>query len=228
VARDLPRPRPRWKARWYGVAARNLEDKDNAHIRWSDVTVAPAHRRNGLGRALYRKVIESCEGQGEDVIFIGETSDRLPSGEAFGLAIAATPGLPMKINQLDLRSVDRMKVGEWARQAPRGYRLERVDGTVPEPLVKAYIEAAAASTTCPAATSHSTTEPHRAQIRQRESWFKQAGMTCGCFSRSTSAPVRASGSRRSSSTPSITRHPAGRHRGRCGHRGHNIGLWLKA
>src|SRR5438093_13469436 len=52
----------------YGVAARNLEDKDNAHIRWSDVAVAPDHRRNGLGREQYRKIVASRAGKGEEAI----------------------------------------------------------------------------------------------------------------------------------------------------------------
>ena len=214
----------------YGVAARNLEDKDNAHIRWSDVAVAPDHRRNGLGRALYRKVVESCEGQGEDVIFIGETSDRLPSGEAFGLAIAATPGLPMKINQLDLGSVDRMKVGEWARRAPRGYRLERVDGTVPEPLVNAYIEAAGGINDMPrgdiAFNDWNLTET---QIRQRESWFKQAGMTWWLLLAIDERTGEGVGFTEVEFNP---RDPhAIQQEGTAvvaAHRGHNIGLWLKA
>ena len=214
----------------YGVAARNLEDKDNAHIRWSDVAVAPKHRRKGLGLALYGKVLESCEGQGEDVVFIGETSDRVPSGEAFGLAIGATPGLPMKLNQLDLRTVDRAKVGEWGRNAPRGYRLERVDGTVPERLVKAYIEAAGGINDMPrgdiALNDWNLTE---AQIRQRESWYKQAGKTWWLLLALDERTGEGVGLTEVEFDP---RDPhAIQQEGTAvvaAHRGHNIGLWLKA
>ena len=214
----------------YGIAGRNLEDRDNAHIRWSEVAVAPKHRRKGLGVALFRKLLEACEGQGEELIFIGETSDRVPSGEAFGLAIGATPGLPMKLNQLDLRKVDRAKVGEWARQVPRGYRLERVDETVPDRLVKAYIEASGGINDMPrgdiAFNDWNLTE---AQIRQRESWFTQAGKTWWLLLAIDEKTGEGVGFTEVEFDP---RDPhAIQQEGTAvvaAHRGHNIGLWLKA
>src|SRR5437868_2522717 len=79
----------------YGVAARNLKDTQNAHIRWSEIAVKPRHRRAGLGRALFARVLASFEGQGDEITVISETKDRMPSGEAFATAIGADPGLPM-------------------------------------------------------------------------------------------------------------------------------------
>ena len=162
----------------YGVAARNLKDTENAHIRWSEIAVKPRHRRAGVGRALFACVLRSFEGQGDEITVISETKDRMPSGEAFATAIGAKPGLPMKLNQLDLRTVDRTKIAEWAVATPKGYRLERIDGTVPEQFVKAYIEASEGINDMPrgdiAFNDWKLTE---AQIRQRESFFKQAGMT---------------------------------------------------
>lgn len=214
----------------YGVAARNLEDKDNAHIRWSDVGVAKDDRRNGLGRALYRKVVESCEGQGEDVVFVGETSDRVPSGEAFGHALTATPGLPMKINQLDLAGVDRAKVAEWAREAPRGYRLERVDDTVPDALVETFIEASAGINDMPRGDiAFNDFTLNEAQIRQRESWYKQAGKTWWLLLAVDERTGKGVGFTEVEFDP---RDPhAIQQEGTAvvaAHRGHNIGLWLKA
>jgi mycothiol synthase len=162
----------------YGVAARNLKDTENAHIRWSEIAVKPQHRRVGLGRALFARVLKSFEGQGDDITVIWETKDRVPSGEAFANAVGAKPGLPMKLNQLDLRTVDRTKVAEWSRTTPKGYRLERIDGTVPDELVTPFIEASEGINDMPrgeiAFNDWKLTE---AQIRQRESFFKQAGMT---------------------------------------------------
>ena len=214
----------------YGIAGRNLEDKSNAHIRWSEVAVATNHRRKGLGLALYRKVVESCEGQGEDVVFVGETSDRVPSGVAFGLAIGATPGLPMKMNQLDLRSVDRAKVGEWARQAPRGYRLERVDGRVPDGLVKAFIEAAGGINDMPRGDiAFNDWNLNEAQIRQRESWYAQAGKVWWLLLAIDERTGEGVGFTEVEFDP---RDPhAIQQEGTAvvaAHRGHNIGLWLKA
>jgi GNAT superfamily N-acetyltransferase len=162
----------------YGVTARNLKDTENAHIRWSEIAVKPRHRRAGLGRALFARVLGSIEGQGENITVISETKDRMPSGEAFAHAIGAKPGLPMKLNQLDLHTVDRTKVAEWARATPKGYRLERIDETVPAQFVNAYIQASEGINDMPrgeiAFNDWKLTE---AQIRQRESFFKQAGMT---------------------------------------------------
>ncbi len=162
----------------YGIAARNLKATENAHIRWSEIAVKPEHRRRGLGRALFAHVVGSIEGQGDEMLLISETKDRMPSGEAFANAIGAKPGLPMKINQLDLGQVDRTKVSAWSRAVPKGYRLERIDGRVPEQLVKAFIEASEGINDMPrgdiAFNDWKLTED---QIRQRESFFKQAGMT---------------------------------------------------
>src|SRR5438046_5016037 len=51
----------------YGVAARNLKDTENAHIRWSEIAVKPKHRRRGLGRALFAHVLGSFKGQGDEL-----------------------------------------------------------------------------------------------------------------------------------------------------------------
>src|SRR5437773_2284881 len=67
---------------------------------------------------------------------------------------------------------------EWSEAAPKGYRLEQIDDTVPEEFVKAYIEASEGINDMPrgdiAFKDWKLTE---AQIRQRESFFKQAGLT---------------------------------------------------
>ncbi len=109
---------------------------------------------------------------------IAETSDRVPSGGAFASAIGAKPGLPMKVNQLDLRTLDRTKVAELSRAAPKGYRLERIDDSVPEQFVKAYIQASEGINDMPRGDiAFNDWKLTKAQIRQRESFFKQAGLT---------------------------------------------------
>jgi mycothiol synthase len=159
-----------------GFVGRNLEDKANLHIRWCEVGVRREHRRKGLGRALFATLVEACEGQGTDVVFISQTSDRVPAGGAFAGAIGAAAALPMKINQLDLRTVDRAKVAEWARLDPPGYGLERIDDTVSDRLMRAAIDSANAINDMPkgemAFNDFKMTE---AMIRQRESFFRQAG-----------------------------------------------------
>src|SRR5256885_16156988 len=48
----------------YGVAARNLKDTENAHIRWSEIAVKPRHPRARPRRALLPRGLHPFEGQG--------------------------------------------------------------------------------------------------------------------------------------------------------------------
>ena len=214
----------------YGIAARNLKDTGNAHIRWSEIAVKPEHRRRGLGRALLAHVVGSIEGQGEELLLISETKDRMPSGEAFANVLGAKPGLPMKINQLDLSKVDRTQIGEWSRSVPKGYRLERIDGTVPDKLVKAFIQASEGINDMPrgdiAFNDWKLTEE---QIRQRESFFKQAGMTWWLLLAIDERTGEGVGFTEVEFNP-LDPH-AIQQEGTAvvaAHRGHGIGLWLKA
>ncbi len=214
----------------YGVGARNLKDTQNAHIRWSEIAVKPEHRRRGLGRALFAGVLRSFEGQGDELTVISETTDRVPSGEAFALAIGAKPGLPMKLNQLDLGTVDRARVAEWSRAAPEGYRLERIDDTVPDEFVKAYIEASEGINDMPrgdmAFNDWKLTE---AQIRQRESFFKQAGLVWWLLLAIDERTGEGVGFTEVEFNPQDPH--AIQQEGTAvvaAHRGHGIGLWLKA
>lgn len=214
----------------YGFAARNLKDTQNAHIRWAEIAVKPQHRRLGLGRALLARVLGSFEGQGDDLLVIAETNDRVPSGEAFAHAVNAKPGLPMKLNQLDLATVDRARVTEWSRAAPSGYRLQRIDDRVPEESVKAFIEASEGINDMPrgdiAFNDWKLTE---AQIRQRESFFKQAGLTWWlllAIDERTGEGVGFTEVEFNSKDPHAIQQEGTAVVS--AHRGHGIGLWLKS
>jgi GNAT superfamily N-acetyltransferase len=214
----------------YGVASRNLKDTQNAHIRWLEVAVKPEHRRKGLGRALFARVVGSLNEQGDDLALISETNDRVPPGEAFANAIGAKPGLPMKINQLDLRAVDRTGVAEWARATPKGYKLVRIDETVPDEFVNAYIQAAEGINDMPrgdlAFNDWKLTE---AQIRQRESFYQQAGLTFWLLLAIDAQTGEGVGLTEVEFNP-LDPH-AIQQEGTAvvaAHRGHGIGLWLKA
>ena len=212
----------------YGVGARNLKDIDNPHIYWSEIAVKPEHRRRGLARALFARVLDSLEG--EDLTVISETTDRVPSGEAFAKAIGAKAGLPMKLNQLDLRAVEQRRIAEWSRGAPKGYRLVSIDEAVPEELVKTYIEASEGINDMPrgemAFNDSKLTEP---QIRQRESFYKQAGMTWWLVLAIDERTGEGVGFTEVSFNP-LDPHVI-QQEGTAvvaAHRGHGIGLWLKA
>src|SRR5438876_60876 len=80
---------------------------------------------------------------------LAPASDRVPAAEAFARAIAASPGLPMKLNQLVLADVDRKQLAEWAKIDTQGYCLERADNSVPKALVQPYLDAANAMNDMP-------------------------------------------------------------------------------
>lgn len=213
----------------YGVAARNLKDTENTHVRWSEIAVQREHRRRGLGRALFARVLDSLAGQGDDVMVISETNDRVPSGEAFAHSLGAKPGLPMKLNQLDLRAVDRAKVDEWSR-APEGYRLQRIDNTVPDECVKAYIQAAEGINDMPRGDiAFRDWKLDEAQIRQRESFFRQAGLEWWLLLAIDGRTGEGVGFTEVEFNP-LDPHVI-QQEGTAvvaAHRGHGIGLWLKA
>jgi mycothiol synthase len=213
----------------YGVAGRNLKDTENAHVRWSDIAVQREHRHRGLGRALFARVVDSLAGQGDDLLLISETSDRVPSGEAFAQALGAKPGLPMKLNQLDLRAVDRAKVDEWSR-APEGYRLERIDDRVPDELVKTYIQALEGINDMPRGDiAFRDSKFDEAQVRQRESFFKQAGLVWWLLLAINERTGEGVGFTEVEFNP-LDPHVI-QQEGTAvvaAHRGHGIGLWLKA
>ena len=214
----------------YGIAAHNLKDAENPHIRWSEVAVRPEHRRRGLGRALFAKVVAACEGQDGPIVFVSQTNDRQPSGDAFARAVGATPGLPMKMNQLELATVDRAKVAAWARLDPAGYRLERVDGTVPDRLIATYIQAAAGINDMPRGEiAFNDWKLDEAQIRQRESYYKQAGAQWWLLLAIHKETGQGVGFTEVEFDP---RNPHSiEQEGTAvvaAHRGHNLGLWMKA
>lgn len=210
----------------YGTA-----DADNAHIRWCDVSVAPEHRRRGVGRALFARIVAAVRDQGrEDIVFLAHATDRVPDAEAFARAIGATPGLPMKTNQLVLADVDRQQLREWAGISPSGYRLERLDGTVPDALMPAYLEAANGMNDAPKGDiAFGEWRETREQQREREDWLRQAGIEAWLILAVHEATGAGAGFTAVAYDPKVP-HVVQQHGTAviAGHRGHHLGLWMKA
>lgn len=213
-----------------GYTSRSLNEPENAHVLWTEVMVHPDHRRKGLGRALLADLVDAATGQHPKLVFTGMTNDRVPGGEGFLGALGAKAGLPMKTNQLTIAEVDRGQIAEWAKLDPTGYRLAKADDVVPAELVAPYIVAANGINDMPRGTldmgDWKLTEE---QVRDRESWFKQTGTRWWLLLAIDEATGQGAGFTEITYDPkqpwviwqqgtAVTRE----------HRGHRLGLWMKA
>ncbi|HUQ42260.1 MAG TPA: GNAT family N-acetyltransferase [Candidatus Limnocylindrales bacterium] len=208
----------------------NKNEPENAHARWTEVNVLPEYRRKGIGTALMRVAVEACIGQGDDLVFFGQSNDRQPSGEAFAKAIAATPGLEMKLNQLAIADVDRAKVAEWAKLDPKGYRLERADNVVPKALIQPYLDSANAMNDMPKGELRfADQEFTEEQLHERESWLKQAGTQWWLIVAIHEETGEGAGFTEVNYDPRMGHVVQQSGTGvTAKHRGHRLGLWMKA
>ncbi len=205
-------------------------DIGNLHIRWCEVSVAPEQRRRGIGRGLFRRLVAAVEGQRDDILFISQATDRIAAGGSFAQSIGATAGLPMRINQLDLDEADRTRIGEWAGIDPAGYRLERADGQVPDSLVPAYLASVNGMNDAPkgaiAFGDWTMTEEH---LREREDWWRKTGIEPWIIVAVHEHSGEGAGYTEVGYDPKVP-HVIQQYGTATtpSHRGHRIGLWMKA
>ncbi|MEX2045753.1 MAG: GNAT family N-acetyltransferase, partial [Chloroflexota bacterium] len=115
-------------------------NNDNFHIRSVYLVVHPEHRRRGIASGLLAQGIERIEKEGESrtdkpLLLESWSTDRVPAAAAFAKSIGATAGLRARASQLDLASIDRAKMREWASIDPKDYRLEWIEGDTPDRLM---------------------------------------------------------------------------------------------
>jgi mycothiol synthase len=125
-----------------------FEADTNKHLREVNIDVLPAHRRKGIAKQLFREIVAGA-GEADDLVLGFFTKDRVPSAAAFLKRIGAKETLTMHTNQLDLPQLDRAMVREWAANDPKGYRLEWIDGDVPDGLMGNVIVAYDTMNTAP-------------------------------------------------------------------------------
>jgi GNAT superfamily N-acetyltransferase len=109
-----------------------------------ELEVLPEHRRNGVGRALFGRLVERAAEHGRKHL-IGMTVDRDPGGGAFAAAMGSSAGLEDTRSRLDLTELDEQLLERLRAEAlphAEGYRLIDWLGVPPEEIIDdvAYLE----------------------------------------------------------------------------------------
>jgi GNAT superfamily N-acetyltransferase len=118
-----------------------LDNLANVQIQLS---VLPAYRRRGVGRALIDMVVERARAAGRKNV-IGHVMSRHPDGSLFAAAMAAKPGLGEVRSRLDLCTLDQARIDGLYADAWRhaaGYRLTQWTGVPPAEIIDdvAYLD----------------------------------------------------------------------------------------
>jgi GNAT superfamily N-acetyltransferase len=216
-----------------GGAYLQLSDKENLQLGFCGVLVRPEARRRGIGRQLLRKVAERSSSEGRTLL-AGETSDRVPSGAAFAAAMGATAGLEMHTNQLDVRTVKPAQLTRWieeSRAKAVGYHIVWIDWEKADDATIAQVaQSYEAINDMPKGEIALEAEHWDVRkTRERYAFFATMGMgvwTVIAVHDATGAGVGFTEINLIPQVPEIVQQqgtavtPA--------HRGHSLGLWLKA
>ncbi len=106
----------------------------NQHLGELDIQVLPEYRRQGIARRLLALTTETAQ-QKNRRLFIANTNERVPAGEAFMRRLGAKRGMETHTNQLAIAELNRDLVREWQARAPErasGFELGFWEGEYPE------------------------------------------------------------------------------------------------
>ena len=98
-----------------------------------DVLVRVDRRREGLGTALLRQVVEVCVHEGRPQL-TWSTSGLVPAADAFSRRVGGRQARVNRESELELADVEWATVDQWASAVEPPYALELVDGPFPEHL----------------------------------------------------------------------------------------------
>ncbi|MBI5030728.1 MAG: GNAT family N-acetyltransferase [Chloroflexi bacterium] len=106
----------------------------NQHIGELDIQVLPDYRRQGIARRLLALTTETAQ-RANRRLFIANTNERIPAGEAFMRRLGAKRGMETHTNQLAIAELNHELVHEWqarAQERASGFELGFWDGAYPE------------------------------------------------------------------------------------------------
>lgn len=123
-----------------GTLMVNMSLKDNLHMAFLDIGVAPEGRRRGVGSLLLRKGSEIAAANDRGLLLL-QTTSTVPAGAAFLERYGASEGLAAHTNQLVLADVDRAMLADWHGSALRlgDFELLVWEGAYPEEHLEAMV-----------------------------------------------------------------------------------------
>ena len=159
---------------WYRLALPARENLDHASL---DLTVHPAARRRGVGRALLRHAAARAAENGRTVLD-GAARGGSP-GEAFAHAAGAKPGLVDVQRVLDLGTLEKGKLARLrgpAERAAAGYSLVSWIGPLPEEFTEPMAALYNAMSDAPREPGLAPEVWDAERIRERDSQRPRYGM----------------------------------------------------
>ena len=132
------------------AATLSVSERDNRHLAWLGLAVHPDHRRRGHGSALFERMVEEARALGRTSI----GTDGWESEHALGFA--ARHGLEERSRAIMRRQhIAELEVGQVrklydeAADAARDYELVRIAGRTPPELVEPMVELVSAINDAP-------------------------------------------------------------------------------
>lgn len=203
-----------------------LPGVDNPQLALFFVTVHPDARRRGVATALLREAVRTVAADGRRSL-VGEAWDGTP-GEAFCRGHGFRPVSTERVSLLRLAAVDWPDVEAAAAAAHPGYRLERWTGHCPEDLLGSYGRAKAAMNDAPTGDMDMTGRTYSPEVlREDEAAFRAEGKEL----RVVLAVHEASGEVAGLTEVAVGATPRADQEDTAvvpAHRGHGLGLWVKA
>jgi GNAT superfamily N-acetyltransferase len=190
--------------------------------------VHPAHRRRGFGTALLATAVGLLRDEGRDTMFVEpvEGTDSVGFAERYGFEV----GQREVLSRLDMSTVDADRLAAVIATDRPGYRLLSWAGPIPAEHLERYATAANAMLDAPVGDLRFEPPTYTpARVRDWESWADQRGRDVlitvavheptGDFAGVTvlMLPRQVTGRAHQDDTTVVRAH-----------RGHGLGLWIKA
>ncbi|MFC9392022.1 GNAT family N-acetyltransferase [Streptomyces sp. NPDC057027] len=211
-----------------GVAGLRLFDSPGqAHLAELELHVDPAHRRRGTGSLLLSAVVAACRSENRRSLVVTATADG--PGEAFGERRGFRRALTLNHLLLSLDEADGADLLRLADAEHAGYRLTAWAGTVPDDLADAFAAAKNAMNDMPVGDlAYGSVAWDADRVRAMAAVVADRGDTL-----LTVAAVHDDGTMAGYTEILIPRGAPPRVQQYDtavvpGHRGHGLGLWVKA